>query len=379
MLATEIKKGYAPQIGSNEDTDKNLNQSFISESDDDEDEDVDEDNEEENNDINYTISTGNTGLVVVNNMIDYINRGDELSNMCLYEYTEKVYKKKFTDDDVKENEKVLKKIADEKNNANKKRYNFNAKKKSGTKARPKYYFKPEHPQSETHWQVVRKDENKLVPALSKLPPNKNTDKLQHQKCMLLLFKPFRSYNDQDNQPIYNGNSWDETYETACFSPPYCDYSENIQEMHIGLQEREESRNEDGDTATNDVVDESEEIDLDQPIDVIEKGVDPMTTDALNIIETRTGWLQESLTNQANHQVPENERRMQPNAQWKKDIERQNEARLNGDENEDENDPLPLPSVSVSGAVSHVDVGFSVQTVDDKNLDEIADDIAEEYS
>ena len=36
----------------------------------------------------------NTGLVVVNQMIDYINRAEELLDMCLYEYSEKVYKTK---------------------------------------------------------------------------------------------------------------------------------------------------------------------------------------------------------------------------------------------------------------------------------------------
>ena len=39
-----------------------------------------------------------------------------------------------------------------------------------------------HKNPKTHWQMVRKDDLKLIPA-SKLPPNRNTS-----KCMLLLFK-----------------------------------------------------------------------------------------------------------------------------------------------------------------------------------------------
>ena len=93
----------------------------------------------------------------------------------------------------------MKEIADKK--ANKKKYNFNRKKKRGPQPRPKYSFSSEHPQCETHWQVVRKDEQKLVPSLSKLPPNKTTRKVEHQKCMLLLFKPFTVYSD-----LFNGIS-----------------------------------------------------------------------------------------------------------------------------------------------------------------------------
>ena len=35
-------------------------------------------NDEDNDDISYSVSTGNTGLVYVNNLIDYINRPDQL-------------------------------------------------------------------------------------------------------------------------------------------------------------------------------------------------------------------------------------------------------------------------------------------------------------
>ena len=224
--------------------DTNLNEAIpLTEADNDVDNDndhVDDDNQDDDNNDDddddttnvYSISTGNTGLVVINHMIDYLNRGEELSNMCLYEYSAKVYKTKIQEGEIEKNQKLLKEIAAEK--ANKKKYNFSKKRKTGPKARPKYLFSSEHPQSQTHWQIVRKDEQNLVPALSKLPPNKNTSELKYQKCMLLLFKPFRVFND-----LFNGISWTESYETANFASPYTEYIENIQEMHIGIQEKED--------------------------------------------------------------------------------------------------------------------------------------------
>lgn len=49
-------------------------------------------------------------------MTDYVNRGEGLSHMCLYEYSGKVYKVKLKEDDIEKNEKTLKKLA----NVNKK-------------------------------------------------------------------------------------------------------------------------------------------------------------------------------------------------------------------------------------------------------------------
>ena len=64
----------------------------------------------------YSVSTGNQGLVMINQMTDYVNRGEGLSHMCLYEYPGKVYKVKLKEDDIEKNEKTLKKLA----NVNKK-------------------------------------------------------------------------------------------------------------------------------------------------------------------------------------------------------------------------------------------------------------------
>ena len=115
--------------------------------------------------------------------------------------------------------------------------------------------------------MARKDDQKLIPALSKLPPNRNSNKEKYFKCMLLLFKPFDTFAE-----LYNGISWKDSYETTDFASPFVDYIANIQEMHIGIQERQEN-SDDNDNTENDVLDESDELDIDpdQSIDVTDNG------------------------------------------------------------------------------------------------------------
>ena len=62
----------------------------------------DNDDRTDHDDVNatrdmYSIRTGNTGFVLVNNMTDYLNRGSELEYMCIYEYCSEIEKKKFSD------------------------------------------------------------------------------------------------------------------------------------------------------------------------------------------------------------------------------------------------------------------------------------------
>ena len=56
----------------------------------------------------YSVSTGNQGLVMINQMTDYVNRGEGLSHMCLYEYPGKVYKVKLKEDDIEKMKKLCK-------------------------------------------------------------------------------------------------------------------------------------------------------------------------------------------------------------------------------------------------------------------------------
>ena len=61
-------------------------------------------------------------------------------------------------------------------------------------------------------------------------------------------------------------------KTTDFASPFVDYIANIQEMHIGIQERQEN-SDDNDNTENDVLDESDELDIDpdQSIDVTDNG------------------------------------------------------------------------------------------------------------
>ena len=193
--------------------------------------------------------------------------------------------------------------------------------------------------------------------------------------MLLLFKPFRVFND-----LFNGISWTDSYETANFASPYTEYIDNIQEMHIGIQEREDNRDDEDNNENDDTIDESDELDPDQPINGSEKDLHAQTTSALDIIKS-TGWLEESTSNHQTIQpISQNQRPLRINKQWEKDIEKQNEDRLNNEEqNECESDQqLPTPSESVHIA-DNCDVAFSIKPRDDRNLDQIACDIIKEYS
>ena len=98
---------------------------------------VDDDSEDNDKNTSYSISTGNDGLVFVNQMTDYLNRGEALNFMCLWEYCSKVYKKKFTAEELKKHE--------EKDEI----------KKSKRECEQVYQFSTNHPQSKTHWQKVR--------------------------------------------------------------------------------------------------------------------------------------------------------------------------------------------------------------------------------
>ena len=67
-------------------------------------------------------------------MVDYINRGEKLFHMSLYEYCATIYKTKLNDEEKK---KLL-----QSNSGVETR-------KSGHKPQPRYLFNESHPQSET--------------------------------------------------------------------------------------------------------------------------------------------------------------------------------------------------------------------------------------
>ena len=208
-LASHQRK-YNETVTSTSDTDNDsdLDTNDNNDEDDDNDHGKNDDENETGRDTVYNVTHGNEGLVLVNLMTDYIYRGNELSHMCLYDYSSKVYKTIISSE--KEDDK-------------------NTEKKANTRRQPRYFFSEGHPQSQTHKQAVRGVG--LVPSLSKLPPSSANNEEKYQKCILLLFKPFHVFTD-----LFNGTSWNESYETADFTG-YTHFIDNIQEMHIGIEDR----------------------------------------------------------------------------------------------------------------------------------------------
>ena len=240
--------------------------------DDNDDDADDDDNEDDEENASYTISTGNEGFVLVNQMTDYINRGDALKLMCLWEYCSKVYKKKYTGQELEKHKKKAEN------------------KKSNRECEQIHLFSTTHPQSKTHWQKVRIKGSAMVPTLSKLPPTSNQNKIKYQKCVLLLFKPFTCFEE-----LYDGISWDETYSNFLQATNYRQYVENLQELHIGIEEKQNDE-------SNEVVDEIEDEECDDdPLNETDVGLDSQTTEALDIIRN-TSWLDESIST---HQTEQN--------------------------------------------------------------------------
>ena len=196
--------------------------------------------------------------------------------------------------------------------------------------------------------------------------------------MLLLFKPFQSFTD-----LYNGISWDESYDTANFISPYTEYIENIQEMHIGLEEKKQKGDEE-DVIDNDdeLIEELDDVDMDKIIEIAQKGLHDQTTSALDVIKD-TGWLEQSTSNQQTaNPIPVNDNLLRPDKNLiENEIKKQNEDKVNcnDDENELESEQA-IPSATMNTPdTNDNEVSFTAEPCDDKDLDEIANDISELYS
>jgi hypothetical protein len=324
----------------------------------------DDDDNDENNDESFTLSRGNTGLVFVNQMTDYLNRGDSLKSMCLYDYCAKVYKCKVTEEEKK------------KHDAKK------AKNKLPSRYEQRHLFSISHPQSDTHWQKVRLDGNVMVPSPTQLPPNSKDNKLKYQKCILLLFKPFTKFED-----LYNGISWDETFSEFLEITEHKQYIDNIQEMHISMDDKQlNDLNVDGNDNDNELVDDEEDDDITQ-LNATDDGVSFETTDALNIIQNTTPWVNEAVTN---HQTVQS---VQPELQtdcsstliktWENDLEKQNSDKTNDEDDDDlvnQNDPSTTPVlIHELPDDNTVDVTLQASTeTDDDSYEEIAENIIEKF-
>ena len=251
-------------------------------------------------------------------MTDYINRGDSLKHMCLWEYCSKVYKKKFSDEELK---KYMKKSDD---------------KKSSRECEQVHPFLSDHPQSETHWQRVRIKGSAMIPTLSKLPPSSNSNKLRYQKCILLLFKPFASFEE-----LYNGTSWDETYSDLLEVTENKHYIENLQEL-LNCMEQDDDDEENNDEVIGEN-EENDECDVD-PDETDDTGLDSLTTEVLEVIRN-TPWLTESVSNHQTQQTMEplfdTDSRFPRAEIWKAEMKQQNQDKIDNpesDESECEEEP-----------------------------------------
>ena len=271
--------------------------------------DVIENNETDETSSSYSINHGNNGLVLVNQMIDYVNRGDGLQTMSLYEYSSKVYKTVLSESECK-----------------KMSTNKQATKRRGRKPQPRHLFASSHPQSETHIQVIRTEP--LVPSLSLLPPREESNTEKFHICMLLLFKPFSKFTE-----IYNGISWDDSYSNADFGK--CSkFIDNITEMHKGLKEKEDNRTVTDDLTTDTTVEDEdvdffvETIDRDEQIqDINRKDLDLTTSQAIDIIQS-SGWLESTSQLSPKRQFDyDSSLTFSQQNKWKLDFRTQNESKL----------------------------------------------------
>ena len=309
---------------------------------------IDNDSEEDDSDdenISFRISSSNEGFVLVNQMTDYLNRGEDLKEMCLWEYRSKVYKERFTEEKLKKQQK--------------KEQNRKQKRERGCVQR----FLTTHPQSETHWQKIRTENSAMVPSLSKLPPSSNNNKTKFEKCMLLIFKPFTTFED-----LYNGNSWDESYADFLETTNYNQYIENLEELHVGIEEKH-----DCDDNSDEVIDENddEEGEDNSISDNTDKdNIDSQTVEALDVIKN-TNWLDESTSNHQSNQNRQNNLNSSfiQYQIWQEDMKKQNQDKMdNVGEMEEIEDHSPMDGIALPDQ-PEVDIDFSVEKVNTPNAQE----------
>ena len=152
-------------------------------------------------------------------------------------------------------------------------------------------------------------------------------------------------------------------------------------MHIGLQERGDACDDDDENCVNDndtVDDVDEELENDPNI-LKEMEIDSQTLEAVNIVK-QTGWLDESTSTQQNMQPTYDSSCALPKiSQWKRDIRQQNKDILDDIDSEENDTEDLLPNSIQSAAQDDRNVGFTTDTCDDIDLDEIAAEIIRRFS
>ena len=345
-----------------DDANNSANSTKVS-NDDNDDSDDDDDNDDQN--TTYTLTTGNNGLVLIDQMTDYINRGQALKHMCLWEYRSRVYKKKSSEEEVKK----IKKKAEKKKSSNR-------------KCEEVHEFLPDHPQSKTHLQRVRVEGSTLVPTLSKLPPSSDQNKTRYQKCVLLLFKPFSTFEE-----LYNGIGWAETYSEFIEITENKKYVENLEEFLKCVDESIEDIDGTDEQVRDEVLDECDD-DIGQGDETEDAGLDSQTTQALEIIKS-TPWLDESISNYQSdgntHPLfDSNSVSLLPSAEtWKADLEKQNQDKKdNPDEEEYEtDDDTTITEMATIDQNDDADIDFSTAIInveqEQERIQRLRDDVISE--
>ena len=211
----------------------------------------------------------------------------------------------------------------------------------------------------------------MVPTLSKLPPSITHNKERHQKCILLLFKPFTCF-----QELYSSINWDETYSEFLETTDHMQYIENIEE----LQTEKEKGNDENDDEIAD--DEGNEDCIDNEADDTDSDVDEQTIEALEIIK-RTSWLNES---RSHHPTGQN---MQPiiehtsrSTVWTNETQRQNDDLLNNDESDEseiQQEPVLNPAQPMEINDNNITIEQHDTQTDNDDIQEIVDDTICKYS
>jgi hypothetical protein len=148
----------------------------------------------------FTISTSSKRITAINLRIDYMYRGEQLKNMCLYDYIATIHKVKIND---KELEKLTRQQNREGRATRVDRFYFLG---GNQKCNENCDHNIKHPQHSSHIQVHWYHENEKVPILyGKNIPRKDDfeNAERYGLCILMLFKPWNVAYDLRA----NYNSW----------------------------------------------------------------------------------------------------------------------------------------------------------------------------
>ncbi len=173
----------------------------------------DEHDEEDTLDEMYRIKKGNSGMILMNDAMDYLHRGSQLDSLTLYDYVANI-------------EKIKCGVEEEMYN------NLNPSiNKVGRPPNRRMAFDAEHPQCTTH--VQRERTKTIVPRLTWFPTDGKRNIEKFSKSMLVLFKPFQKISELKG----NFTTWVEAFNNFNFSPVHQQLISNIKEMHEGLSQK----------------------------------------------------------------------------------------------------------------------------------------------